>query len=104
MKECGKSTVDARESHSAVAGKVRRAGYEAVYVTNLTPNMNYSFGCQYFEGFDTDKPPTSAVSASTPAVGTYTPLPLPIIWADIARAALSRGTACAIRYNCFLPN
>ena len=60
-------------------------------MTDLTPNMNYSFGSQYFEGFDVEKPPTSSVSESTPAIGTYFALPLPMLWADIATAALRTG-------------
>lgn len=101
-KEAGVGT-SVSDIHKSLANTgVRFAGYDYVAVTGITPNINYSFASQEMRGFDVNKGNTpdidilsgqpknaiGMVSTSMPAVGSYFPLPVTILWMNILKEAL----------------
>jgi hypothetical protein len=80
------------ELHSDLRGTgVRHAGFDYVEITDLKPNTNYSFASMYFEGFEAVRPSISAVSESSPPIGTYYPLPISLLRVHVCKAAFEAG-------------
>jgi len=80
------------EMHKDLHGTgFRHAGLELVEVTGLTPNTNYCFATMYHEGFEANRVALSAVSATSPPIGSYYPLPIAMLRIKICKAALAAG-------------
>ncbi|CAE7214873.1 obg [Symbiodinium natans] len=80
------------EMHKDLHGTgFRYAGLELVEVTGLKPNTNYCFATMYFEGFEANRSALSSVSATSPPIGSYYPLPIAILRIKICKAALAAG-------------
>lgn len=77
------------ELHRCLPGLgFRLAGYDFLEVSGLKPNTNYSFASLFFEGFEATRATASTVSETTPPIGSYFPLPIVLLRAEICKAVI----------------